>query len=101
MANLTANIGLRTGVVFDVINSDSEAAVDALEAARDGREHIRGRSWQPRKVFTTLVLSIGLGSRAGVLPGVGFRGQGGCIVTPPLGSGRPVYVSAGASCQRL
>jgi hypothetical protein len=52
MAHLTANIGLRTGVVFDLINLDSEAAVDALEAARDGRERIRGPVVATAKSFT-------------------------------------------------
>jgi hypothetical protein len=33
MAHPTANIGLRTGVAFDVIDLDSGAAVDALEVA--------------------------------------------------------------------
>src|SRR5215211_726808 len=31
-----ANIGLRIGLVFDVIDLDGEAAVDALEEARAG-----------------------------------------------------------------
>jgi len=34
----TANLGLTTGLGFDVIDLDSEAAVDALENARAGRE---------------------------------------------------------------
>jgi hypothetical protein len=45
MAHPTANIGLRTGVAFDVIDLDSEAAVDALEVAsglRPGMEQPRG-----------------------------------------------------------
>jgi hypothetical protein len=45
MAHPTANIGLRTGVAFDVIDLDSEAAVDALEVASGlsaGMEQPRG-----------------------------------------------------------
>jgi Bifunctional DNA primase/polymerase, N-terminal len=42
MAHPTANIGLRTSISFDVIDLDTEAAVDALEQARAGREPLRG-----------------------------------------------------------
>ena len=63
MAHPTANIGLRTGVAFDVIDLDSQAAVDALESARADRERISGPSWQRPKAFTTsscrLVVAIG------------------------------------------
>jgi hypothetical protein len=38
----TANLGLRTGLSFDVIDLDSEAAVDALENARAGSEPPHG-----------------------------------------------------------
>jgi Bifunctional DNA primase/polymerase, N-terminal len=34
--NRSANIGLRTGVSFDVVDVDGEAAVDELEKTRDG-----------------------------------------------------------------
>ena len=43
-ANPRANIGLRTGLSFDVIDLDNEAAVDALERARGGREPLQGAS---------------------------------------------------------
>ena len=53
MAHPTANIGLRTGVAFDVIDLDSEPAVDALESERAGRERITDPSWQRQRGFTT------------------------------------------------
>jgi hypothetical protein len=54
MAHPTANAGLRTGVAFDVIDLDSEAAVDALEASRAGRERITGPPlWQRRRTGST------------------------------------------------
>lgn len=78
-----ANIGLRTGVAFDVVDLDSEQAVDALEAARDGRERISGPVVATAKGFHYFVQPTGLGNRAGVLPGIDFRGQGGYVVAPP------------------
>jgi hypothetical protein len=77
MAHLTANIGLRTGVVFDLINLDSEAAVDRSGSRqRRSRAH-PGAGRGNREKFHYLVLSTGLGNRTGVLPSVDFRGQGG------------------------
>jgi Bifunctional DNA primase/polymerase, N-terminal len=78
-----ANIGLRTGVSFDVIDLDGEAAVDALALARDGRERIRGPIVATAKGFRYFVQPTGLGNRAGVLPGVDFRGAGGYVAAPP------------------
>jgi hypothetical protein len=82
-AHPNANIGLRTGVAFDVIDLDSEAAVDALESARAGRDRISGPVVATGKGFHYFVLPTGLGNRAGVLPGVDYRGAGGYVVAPP------------------
>jgi hypothetical protein len=78
-----ANIGLRTGIAFDVIDLDSEAAVDALESERAGRDRIRGPVVATAKGFHYLVRPTGLGNRAGVLPGVDFRGRDGYVVGAP------------------
>ena len=80
MAHPTANIGLKTGVAFDVIDLDSEPAVDALESERAGRERISGPVVATAKGFHYFVLPTGLGNRAGVLPGVDFRGRDGYVV---------------------
>lgn len=82
-ARPTANIGLRTGLSFDVIDLDSEDAVDALEEARAGREPPQGPVVQTGHGFHWYVKSTGVGNRAGVLPGVDFRGRG------PMYLGRP------------
>jgi Bifunctional DNA primase/polymerase, N-terminal len=83
MAHPTANIGLRTGVAFDVIDLDNEPAVDALESARAGREQISGPVVATAKGFHYFVLPTGLGNRAGVLPGIDFRGRDGYVVGAP------------------
>src|SRR5436190_19973470 len=71
-AHPTANIGLRTGVAFDVIDVDSEVAVDELESVRAGRERIFGPVVATAKGFHYFVVPTGLGNRAGVLRGVDF-----------------------------
>jgi hypothetical protein len=74
-AHPTANLGIRTGVSFDVIDLDGEAAVDAMERARAGSERLRGPMVRTGKGFHYLVKSTGIGNRAGILPRVDFRGQ--------------------------
>jgi len=78
-----ANVGLRTGLVFDVVDLDSEDAVDALEEARGGREPLRGPLVATGKGFHYYVQLAGIGNRAGILPGVDYRGRGGYVVGPP------------------
>jgi Bifunctional DNA primase/polymerase, N-terminal len=78
-----ANIGLRTGLAFDVIDLDSETAVDALDSARAGRERITGPVVATAHGFHHYVLPTGLGNRAGVLPGVDFRGRNAYVLAPP------------------
>jgi hypothetical protein len=99
MAHPTANAGLRTGVAFDVIDLDSEAAVDALEASRAGRERITGPVVAtPANGFHYFVSPTGLGNKSGLLPGVDFRGAGGYVVAPP--SVHPELATAGSSTTR-
>jgi hypothetical protein len=82
-ANPRANIGLRTGLSFDVIDLDNEAAVDALEQARGGREPLQGPVVQTGHGFHWYAKPTGVGNRAGVLPGVDFRGRSGYVLAPP------------------
>lgn len=82
-AHPTANIGLRTGVAFDVLDLDGPRAPSALAQARPGRERIHGPTVLTGKGLHVFVLPTALGNRAGVLPGIDFRGTGGYVVAPP------------------
>jgi hypothetical protein len=82
-AHPTANLGLRTGLSFDVIDLDSENAVDALENARAGREPAQGPIVHTGHGFHWYLKPTGVGNRAGLLPGVDFRGRGGYVLGPP------------------
>jgi hypothetical protein len=56
----SANIGLRTGMSFDVIDLDGEAAVDAMERAPAGRERLRGPVVKTGKGYHYAVLPTSL-----------------------------------------
>jgi hypothetical protein len=89
-----ANIGLLTGVAFDVLDIDGDEGMTSINEAApwwgepwdggptdnptiDGPTSQTGRGWH------VLVAPTGLGNRAGVLEHVDWRGRGGYIVAPP------------------
>ncbi|MDP9818486.1 hypothetical protein J3R04_004456 [Spirilliplanes yamanashiensis] len=78
----TANIGLRTGVKFDVCDIDDAAAWHHLTAllqrhAPHGPLAATGRGWH------LWFAATGAGSRAAILGGVDWRGRDATVVVPP------------------
>lgn len=79
-----ANIGLRTGVAFDVCDLDNDQALDELDAAAPpDAGTIEGPIVATGKGVHIYVGVTGAGNRAGFLPGIDWRGTGGYVVAPP------------------
>lgn len=79
----TANIGLATGIAFDVIDLDGPEALANVIEAQAGREMTPGPEVKTARGWHLYHLPSGLGNRARVLPGVDYRGKGGLVVAPP------------------
>lgn len=81
-----ANIGVATGHAFDVIDIDP-GGVDWWR--RHGHEHgplpdIHGKVSTPRVVGWHLYVEpTGMRNKAGLAPGVDYRGAGGYVLAPP------------------
>ncbi len=98
-----ANIGLRTGVVFDIIDVDGERGRDSLQ--RFLAEHAGGVPIGGPRVRTgsgagwhLYVAPTGLPDHIGVLEGVDYRAAGRYVVAPPSrhpATGRPYVWYAG------
>lgn len=80
----SANVGLLTGVSFDVLDVDGDEGLQALEQTIpidaptcDGPSATTGRGYH------VYVAPTGLGNRARLLDHVDWRGKGGYVVAPP------------------
>lgn len=86
-----SNIGIRTGVMFDVIDIDGPEGIQSVKDLAHVLPEIHGRVGTPRG-FHYLVAPTGDGNRAGVRPGIDYRGQGGFCVAPPSVVGGKRYL---------
>lgn len=79
-----ANIGLATGHHFDVIDIDGPAGVKTWAEILDELPPVLGHVSTPRPGGNHLyVAATGRGNRAGILPGIDYRGLGGYVLAPP------------------
>jgi hypothetical protein len=74
-----ANIGGRTGVVFDVVDLDGPGAIKEITAGRANGPELVGPSVRTPRGWHIYVQPSAGGNRAGVLPGVDYRGVGGWL----------------------
>jgi Bifunctional DNA primase/polymerase, N-terminal len=85
-ANPRANIGIRTGLTFDVIDVDKEqGAITRRQLAGTGIiPTIHGIATTGRPCSRHLYVAVsGEGNSADVWPGIDYRGAGGYVVAPP------------------
>lgn len=86
------NIGLPTGLVFDVIDIDVPAGVPSWMRMLDDGDvpDVHGQVATASGGMHLYIPATGDGNRAGLLPGVDYRGAGGYVVAPPSRLGSPV-----------
>lgn len=80
-----ANIGLPTGQAFDVIDIDPPVGVMSHDRllTEDLLPDVHGRVTTASGGVHYYIAASGDGNRAGILPGVDYRGLGGYVVAPP------------------
>lgn len=79
----SANIGLRTGVQFDVLDIDGEVGTSSLSAKMGPEKAHSGPISRTGKGEHWLFLPTGTANQAGLLDKVDWRGTNGYIVAPP------------------
>ncbi len=82
-----ANIGLPTGLAFDVLDVDGPEALEALEVWSEGRpgDDVEGPTVATPRGWHCYVEPTGRGNTVnlGGLAGVDWRGKGGYVIAPP------------------
>lgn len=88
-----ANIGLPTGVKFDVIDLDAPKCWPSFKQMdeSDAIPPVHAQVQTPGGGRHLYVRPSGEGNRAGILPGVDVRGVGGYVVAPPSQDARGRY----------
>lgn len=83
--NPDANIGLPTGLTFDVIDIDVPDGPTSYAqlVADDLVPDIHGQVATSRGGLHLYIPPTGDGNRAGIYPGIDYRGAGGYVVAPP------------------
>lgn len=79
------NIGIATGHLVDVIDIDGPAGVRSWVDLHDDLPQPLGKVATPRPGGNHLYVRAvaGRGNKAGIFPGVDYRGAGGYVVAPP------------------
>ncbi|HEY9437578.1 MAG TPA: bifunctional DNA primase/polymerase [Streptomyces sp.] len=90
-----ANIGMPTGLRWDVIDIDGPKGYQSFADLRDdGKLPARlGRSTTPRGGMHVYIAPSGQGNAAGWMPGLDYRGIGGYVLLPPsVGANGRLYL---------
>lgn len=80
-----ANIGIATGHLIDVIDIDGPTGVRTWIELYDDLPGVLGKVSTPRPGGTHLYVTAipSRGNKAGLFPGIDYRGTGGYVVAPP------------------
>lgn len=81
-----ANVGLPTGLRYDVIDIDGPTGYRSLSELKGDQmfpDQYLGRALTPRGGMHYYIPAAGDGNAGGVMPGIDYRGVGGYVLAPP------------------